>query len=186
MKRFNILLICIFSFINIFAQEPSFRKEYQYINNEISFSLDFGAATLSELHNKFIMMGSVSVYGVYLDIGGFPRMHDNDPRLGTWDDNTVFAMHAGYKIPITKYFNIIPLIGYYEHDLGLTDGYDKYYDYYYGDIYNEFYVYDSFDDVDYGCKVEYKIPIAPEKYFTIDWTYTRYMMYGGIGMQFKF
>ena len=182
MKKFIYIIIFALISINAYCQEPVYTR--QYINNEISFSIDFGVTNSKYLRNKFICAGSFSIFGFYMDIGGMPRLHENDVRIDRWDDYDILGIHGGYKIPVFNFINIIPLVGYYKHNIGVTDGYNWHVNRY--NIYNDFYIYDSEEGFDYGGKIEYKFPLHDNMYFMLDCAYTKYMFYGGLGFQIKF
>ena len=54
---------------------------------------------------------SFQFFGVYFDMMGLPAAHSNDVGTETWVDETSFAAHIGYQLPITRTVRIIPIIG---------------------------------------------------------------------------
>ena len=169
-KIFLSLVFAIITVININGQ-TFFER-----NKNVSIGIQFGAV---DQHNHTDMgfqtlMVNVSCYGAYLDIGGWPRKHGSDTRVDKWDDESCFAVHIGYQLPIFKWLKITPLAGYYNHKTGYTNGYN--WNVTSSGINNEFVVNKQLNGFDYGGNIQIDI-----KRFSIFGTFTKNMWYAGIG-----
>lgn len=170
MKK-NILTL-LFTLLTISVNAQTFFER----NKNISFGIQFGAV---DHHNNTDMgfqtlMATVSCYGVYLDIGGWPRAYGSDARIDKWDDEYCIAFHIGYQLPILDWLKITPIIGYYNHESGYTDGYYWKVNQY--GIDNKFVALDELNGFDYGGNIQIDI-----KRFSIFGTFTKNMWYAGIG-----
>lgn len=166
----------ILVFIFVMANVTSFGQTFFERNKNISMGIQFGAV---DQHNNTDMgfqtlMINVSCYGVYLDIGGWPRTHSSDVRVDKWDDESCFAFHVGYQLPFLSWLKITPLIGYYNHKSGYTDGSNWTINRY--GINNKFVVQDKLNGFDYGGNIQIDI-----KRFCILGTFTKNMWYAGVG-----
>lgn len=172
------ILIILFIFISAFSYSQSFFD----LNKNVSFGIQFGAV---DQHNKEMgfqtLMFNISCYGVYLDIGGWPAQHSSDVRIDKWDDETVFVIHIGYQIPLifAKSVKITPIIGYYNHQIGVTDGAN--WSVSQSGIHNKFIVEDELQGIDFGTNIEIDI-----KRFSIFGTFTKNMWYAGLGFNIPF
>lgn len=168
----KIMIIMLFALISMGANAQTFFER----NKNVSIGIQFGAV---DQHNHTDMgfqtlMVNVSCYGAYLDIGGWPRKHGSDTRVDKWDDESCFAFHVGYQLPILGWLKITPLVGYYNHKSGYTDGYNWKTNN--SGINNKFVVKDKLNGFDYGGNVQIDI-----KRFCILGTFTKNMWYAGIG-----
>lgn len=90
----KILFICLFALIPLYINAQTIFER----NKNVSVGIQFGAV---DQHNYTKMgfqtfMVNATCYGVYLDIGGWPRSHKEDVRIDKWDDECCFAFHLGY------------------------------------------------------------------------------------------
>lgn len=161
----------------------SFSQSYFYANNTVEIGVHFGC--IDKINGKDaelpIILGSISCYGIYADIGGWSPKHANDYRHYDWDDEDCFAFHVGYQIPVMRYVKITPIIGYYEHRFGWTDGYNKYWDYY-GEPHNAFITEYKIERFDCGGQIQLSIPCSDNVNFNLMGTCTTNMFYGGLGV----
>lgn len=92
---------------------------------------------------------SVSLAGVYVDFIHQQPEHRWDRTITAeeYDDHTALTINAGYKIPVTSWLNLIPLVGYSNETKGRTignsigvdsDSYSIYHDYERDEIYHHF------------------------------------------------
>lgn len=168
----KILFICLFALIPLYINAQTIFER----NKNVSVGIQFGAV---DQHNYTKMgfqtfMVNATCYGVYLDIGGWPRSHKEDVRIDKWDDECCFAFHLGYQFPVLKQLKITPIMGYYKHQSEYTDGnYWKIDNY---GIDNKFVVQDKLNGFDYGCNIQTDI-----KRFSILGTLTKNMWYVGVG-----
>lgn len=164
------------TFAFIIASITSFGQAFFERNKNVSFGVHFGAVdNLNGTHMGFqTLMVSMSIYGVYADIGGWPSSYESDVRIDTWDDEKCSSFHVGYQFPVLTWLKITPLIGYYNHQIGTTDGSEwKVTNY---GIHNQFTSDEELLGFDYGGSVQIDI-----KRFSIFATFTKNMWYGGIG-----
>ena len=168
----KIICAILFVLISICTNAQSFFER----NKNVSLGIQFGAV---DQHNHTEMgfqtlMVNTTCYGVYLDVGGWPRSHGDDVRIDEWDDEYCFAFHLGYQLPVLKWLKITPIAGYYKHESGYTDGsHWKVVNY---GISNKFVAQDKLNGFDYGCNIQIDI-----KQFSIFGTITKNMWYAGIG-----
>ncbi len=167
-------IILIFAFI--ITSITSFGQTFFERNKNMSFGVHFGAVdNLNGKHMGFqTLMVSMSAYGVYADIGGWPSSHGSDVRIDKWDDEKCLAFHVGYQFPFLTWLKITPLIGYYNHQIGTTDGSN--WKVTNNGIHNHFTSDEESLGFDYGGSVQIDI-----KRFSIFGTFTKNMWYGGIG-----
>ena len=177
----KLVLTFAFAIMSIVAFAQSQYYEYNDFfarNNNVSINLQFGAVdNINNKHAGFqTMMFGISAYGVYMDIGGWPASHTSDYFYGDRDDEKCFAIHGGYQIPVLPFLKITPLLGYYEHQIGWTDG-DWYYIDRYGDIHNHFITEYEYRGFDYGAQIQFDI-----YRLSIVGTVTKNMWYAGLGV----
>lgn len=170
MKK-KILIVLLVLFTTSVNGQTFFKR-----NKNLSFGVQFGAV---DHHNNTDMgfqtlMATITCYGVYLDIGGWPTSHGSDVRVDKWDDEHCFAFHVGYQLPVLNWLKITPLIGYYNHESGYTDG--SKWTVTKSGIKNKFVALDKLNGVDFGGNIQISI-----KWFNILGTFTTNMWYAGIG-----
>lgn len=119
----------------------------------------------------------MTIKGIYGDFGFWPRSYGDDVRVDEWDDEYMWMFHVGYQLSVfCKNVRITPIVGYYSHETGITDGYDYYINN--NGIHNEFHCTDKFSGFDYGAKLTINI-----KHFNISGTLTKNVWYAGIGYE---
>lgn len=182
-KNIIIIALCVISVLTTNA------KSILDYNKSTSFGVQFGAVDQQNDFGFQTLMFHVSVYGVYADIGGWPRSHGNDVRIDKWDDESCFMFHLGYQIPLCSWFKVTPLMGYYKHESGMTDGYH----WRSGNngIVNKFDVHDKFNGFDYGVNAMFHIRLnnkenKPGYSLQLGGTYTRNAWYAGLGLDIAF
>ena len=84
---------------------------------------DFGSSQINKTYAGFGSGVSVSLLGVYVDFIYQAPEHrwGNKVTPVVYHDHTALSINAGYKIPVTSWLNITPLIGYSNETTGLTD-----------------------------------------------------------------
>lgn len=78
---------------------------------EKAFGLNVGVVGWQDDQPTPAIGFSLQFFGVYFDVMGLPAGHSDAIGTETWVDETSFATHIGYQIPITKAVRIIPIIG---------------------------------------------------------------------------
>lgn len=116
-------------------------------------------------------------YGFYVDLIGWPSGHENDTKVDTWRNKTSFGVHAGYQLPVTKSFRVIPVVGYYRSGETVTDG-SRWTSTSSG-IRNSSYNEDAAKGFDYGAVLVYNY-----KMLNVYGACTRGAVYGGVGIEF--
>lgn len=180
MKKFLLTLVFLCTLCcNTYSQS------LLYYNNTVEVGVHFGYETRTSNYwgyniNSPVITASIAAYGIYIDFGGWGPSHRNDYRFDDWDDESILFGHIGYQIPLSRFIKITPMIGYYNHKIGWTDGYDWYYDY---DGYktNRFVTEYEWDSFDVGGQVQLSIPCSDIVNFNVMGTITNNLWYGGIG-----
>lgn len=178
MKKIIFILIAIMCLANTYAQSFIDR------NKNISIGAHFGAVGQNEDMGLQIIMLNVTVYGVYIDFGGWPQSHGSDINVGIWEADKAELFHIGYQLPVTNWLKITPLIGYANDETGYTNGYNYKIDQY--GIHNQFISETGISDFDFGGQAKFEIPINKKTSIDIMGTYTKYSWYGGIGVTIDF
>lgn len=169
MKKLILSAFFMLYCININANTP-----FREVNKKWNISINGG----------YNHSAGVGLYGLGLTIKGFHitfgatgSTHENDVRVGKWKEKSGCIAHAGYQIPINKVIRIIPVVGISGAGEVLTDGYD--YEISNGTIQNETYS-------DIKCKFDFgaHFVINPYKKLIINWAWTRYTLYAGVGFEF--
>ena len=154
----------------------NFRDNFKYENNSVSFGLHFGAVGQLQDLGLQIFMGHLSFKGIYLDFGGWPQSHGSDVRVGTWDADRAWLIHAGYIIPLNSFLRITPLIGYAKNETGITNGY--HWTVTPGGIHNDFESEWSCGGFDFGGQLTINI-----NHLNIYGTFTKFAWYAGLGYE---
>jgi hypothetical protein len=181
-KLFFIITLCVLSV-------TSDAKSIFDYNKSTSFGIQFGAVDQQNHFGFQTLMGHISIYGVYVDVGGWPRSHQRDIRVDKWDDESCFMFHVGYQFPLCSWFKITPIAGYYKHESGMTDGYHWKVDNY--GINNRFDVHDRYSGFDYGVNAMFHIRLnnkekKPGYSLQLGGTYTKNAWYAGLGLDIAF
>lgn len=167
-----------------FAFAPScdagnFAETFKSENRAVAFGMSFGAVDQIGKHFGAPFIGcSVTAMGVYADGGFWPRHHAQDVRVDEWDDEQVWSFHLGYQVPLTKWLRVTPIVGYYDHKSGTTDGSNWRADGY--GIHNSFDVTDHYSGVDYGGRVTLNFGML-----NVDATMTKNEWSVGVGLEIK-
>lgn len=178
MKKIIITLTVLLSFVcvnNIFANN-SYKDVFKQVNSTCNATIHFGCIGGSQDLGLQEIVGSMTIYGVYADFGGWPAIHENDVDVDVWDDNKAIIFHLGYQVPLTKWLRIVPMAGYAYDASGTVDGYN--WSCGYNGIHNKFNVDEQVSGFDYGAALVFNI-----KHVNISGTYTKYNWYVGIGYE---
>ena len=146
--------------------------------------LTFGEVGSTTEYARLGMGAYVLVGGVYVDFVHAQPQHKYDNHVSDtkWDDTSAFTINAGYQIPVLSWLRLMPLVGYTQTNYGVTDastiemdadetGTSWYHHY----------------SVTPGSRTHYfnfggGISIQPLKWVSIHFVYSRYAIYGGIGL----
>lgn len=127
--------------------------------------------------------GKVGAYGFGLTIRGFNLIlggqtstHKHDIEVGTWKESASAMGLLGYQIPITHTFRIIPVVGFSGIGEVITDGRDWEIS---GTHINNAISTDISYKFNYGANM-----VINHRSMIINFIATRYMVIGGIGLEF--
>lgn len=167
-----------------FAQEEITLFNFPLNTNRLEAGLTFGQVGSTTDYARFGMGGYVLVSGVYVDFVHAQPQHKYNHQVSDtkWNDTSVFSINAGYQIPVLSWLRLMPLVGYTQTNDGITDastvevdvdenGSSWYHHY----------------TVTPGSRTHYfnfggGISIQPLKWVSIHFVYSRYAIYGGIGL----
>ncbi|NDV84890.1 hypothetical protein [Bacteroides sp. 51] len=121
---------------------------------------------------------NLTIKGFYVDVMGWAPSHKNDMGVEKWSDKKCHLAHAGYQIPISKGFRLIPLIGYANVTAGTTDGSDYEFSES-GEVHNKFTGDKTISGLDFGGAAVINI-----KKVNINLALTKYAMFGGVAIEF--
>ena len=177
-KALSLLFFMVMLNTSVCAQTIFKTKEVWKFNKAIEFG--FQGTQIGRSSDGFSEWGmgiDITCYGFNLDYSFLINTHESDVRIDKWDDKRGWALHAGYQIPISKVVRIIPQIGYYRGQYGVTDGSN--WKLTNSGIQNHFYSKERFSSFDYGAK----IVINPAKYFVLFGQVTAHTFGIGIGYE---
>ena len=172
-----LLSILFFLFLGIEADAKGFSDNFKAENHHWNLGLLFGGIGQTEDLGMPVFAVSTTIYGFYFDVGVCPSSHKSDVRVDKWDDNEALMFHAGYQLPLTKWFRVIPIIGYSHCASGTTDGSN--YHVTSNGIHNKFTADESFSKFDYGTASVFNI-----NHINLQAAITRYSWYLGVGYEF--
>jgi len=175
-KLFLLSLFVVAMCTNANAQMFS-KSAFRKANSKFSMGLMGGSIGLFDDKAMPAIGLNVMWHGIYFDFLGWPRSHEKDTHVGKWDDETSIGVHAGYQLPVTSHFRLIPIIGYASSSSGTTNGYNWHVGS--GGITNSYSKDDEAAGFDYGVVFMFNI-----KHLNLFATATRYSVYGGVGFEF--
>ena len=182
MKRYIISLVLLSVTVCAHAQLFDFSSN----NNRYEAGLNFGQMAFNTEYARFGMGVNMLAWGVYLDINMTAAQHKFDRKFSDtqWDDDEFFSINLGYQIPILSRIRIMPLLGYAQTNEGVTDASSINIS---GNSEDEtISIYHTYT-VTPGSRVHYfnyggGVSIQPLKWFSINFAYTRYAVYGGFAI----
>ena len=182
MKRFIISLVLLS--VTVCAHAQSF--DFSSNNNRYEAGLNFGQMAFNTQYARFGMGVNMLAWGVYLDINMTAAQHKFDRKFSDtqWDDDEFFSINLGYQIPVLSWIRIMPLLGYAQTNEGITDASSINIS---GNTEDEtLSIYHTYT-VTPGSRVHYfnyggGVSIQPLKWFSINFAYTRYAVYGGFAI----
>ena len=184
MKRYIISLVLLSVTVCAHAQLLDFSSN----NNRYEGGLNFGQMAFNTEYARFGMGMNMLAWGVYLDLNSTIAQHKFDREVSDtlWDDDEFFNINLGYQIPIFSRIRIMPLLGYAQTNEGITDASTINIDISPGEESNSASIYHTYT-VTPGSRVHYfnyggGISIQPLKWFSINFAYTRFAVYGGFAI----
>lgn len=166
------------------AVSASAQQWFDFSSNE---RLDVGVNVGQVAHNTpFARIGYgvfFNAWGFYMDFMEAIPQHRFDTK-GTepyWNDDKSLLASIGYQIPVLPWVKVMPVFGYVQTSEGVTDGNTIEFG---GEIDSKFY--HNFT-VTPGSRVHYLnygcgISLQPLKWLSINGIFTKYAIYGGIGI----
>lgn len=147
--KYQTLALCMLTLCSIDANAFS-RGLFRETNiKEKAFGLTLGVLGWQDDQPTAAIGFSLQFFGVYFDLMGLPAAHSDDIGTEVWVDDTSFATHIGYQLPITKSVRIIPIIGTAFWGTATVDG--AHWSIVDGHVHNETnYNPDGGDGLDYG------------------------------------
>lgn len=139
-----------------------------------------GNSQIAKTYADFGCGLSASLVGVYVDFIYQAPEHrwGNKITPDVYHDHTALTINVGYKIPVTSWMNVIPLIGYSNETTGLTDCSTINIDY---DSYSIYHDYDRetiAHHFNYGAGLSFK----PIEWLEIGGVCTAHATYGNISV----
>lgn len=147
---------------------------FKEINSKWNISLNGG-------YNYSMKVGlygfGLTIKGFHVTLGGTGSTHKNDEDVGIWNEKSSYILHAGYQIPITQSFRIIPVIGVAGAGSVETNGYDW-------DVSDTGVIHNKTTEdmsykFDYGAHLVYSY-----KHLVVNLAVSRYTVFGGVGIEF--
>ena len=180
MKRLIISLALLSVTVCAHAQIFDFSSN----KNRYEVGLNVGQMAFNTQYARFGMGMNALAWGVYLDFNMTAAQHKFDRKFSDtqWNDDEFFNISLGYQIPILRWIRVMPLVGYAQTNEGITDastiniktGEES------SSVYHTY-------TVTPGTRVHYfnfggGISIQPLKWFSINFAFTRYAVYGGFAI----
>ncbi|MBQ3711867.1 MAG: outer membrane beta-barrel protein [Bacteroidales bacterium] len=154
-------------------------------NSRLEVGINLGVAGASTPYGGFGAGFNLEVLGFQLDLLKYGPEHHYATEISDtkWNDSVAFEVNLGYQVPVLPWLRLTPLIGYSQTNQGITDGSKAYVD---GDDsvswYHPYTV--TPGTRDHRFNFGGGISIQPLKWFSINFAYTRYAIYGGIALNF--
>ena len=184
MKRYFISLVLLFVAVCAHAQLFDFSSN----NNRYEIGMNLGQMAFDTQYTRFGMGMNTLAWGVYLDFNMTAAQHKFDRKVSDtlWDDDEFFNINLGYQIPILSWIRVMPLLGYAQTNEGITDASTINIDISHGEEPRSVSIYHTYT-VTPGSRVHYfnyggGVSIQPLKWFSINFAYTRYAVYGGFAI----
>lgn len=125
----------------------------------ITFSSDLGNYK-NIAYKPYTLWGlSMSVFGVYYDIGWTGSQMGDSSQIGVWEDCDAKYWHIGYTIPISRWFTITPLYGKITNNKLIVDGNDWWVDSINGGLCNRTEIVETRIYHDYGAVLNLNVNI---------------------------
>ena len=180
MKRLIISLVLLSVTICAHAQLLNLSSN----NHRYEVGLNFGQMASNTEYARFGMGMNMLAWGVYLDLNMTVAQHKFDGEFSDtqWDDDEFFNINLGYQIPLLPWIRVMPLLGYAQTNEGITDASTLNID----TEDESISIYHTYT-VTPGSRVHYfnyggGISIQPLKWFSINFAYTRFAVYGGFAI----
>ncbi len=162
---------------------------FDFTNNLTDFTVGFNLGVVGydyapgQIDKTFAGLGtgvSLSVLGVYLDFIYQSPEHKwgNKITPDMYYDHSALTINMGYKIPVTSWLNITPLIGYSNETEGWTDCSTVNVEYESHSIYHDYDVEYRYNHFNYGVGLSLK----PISWLEIGGVCTSHAVYGNLSL----
>ena len=169
-KIFLALILCL---VSIASNSQNF---FNFQNNK---TIGFGIGSLQCKSYDFNgLTFNASLFGFYLDVSIYSSLEKNLHSMSVnhhMDAGKLKTWHIGYKIPVTKWLYVYPLLGKSHLSTGYCDG-SNYTISNGGTVHNHYYptrIY--FDNFDYGCGIDIQYLFANYIGINVGGTITKYV-----------
>lgn len=158
--------------------------DFSQNRQDITFGLNVGVVGYhfnGQIDNTYSGFGgglSASFFGVYMDFMYQSPEHrwGNKISPDIYHDHTALTINAGYKIPVTRWLILTPLIGYSNETTGWTDCSTINIDYESRSIYHDYDREAVYSHFNYGVGLSVK----PIKWIEIGGVCTAHAVYGNL------
>jgi hypothetical protein len=154
MKKF--FIFCLMAFVmcvNANAQNKIDWGWFKPINlTTFTFGCDVGG-NFKNVENEppYLVGYSLSLFGVYYDKGSASPEGIYSTDIGYWDSTCGEYWHLGYTIPISRFFNITPIVGVITTQKAHVNGHDWFVGY--GNVVNRYTTSNTQQYLDYGAVI---------------------------------
>lgn len=141
---------------------------------------DFNHGQIDKTFSGIGVGASASILGVYMDFIYQSPEHKwgNKVTPDMYNDHSALTINVGYKIPVTSWLNITPLIGYSNETTGWTDCSTVNVDYENHSIYHDYDVECRYNHFNYGLGLSVK----PIRWIEIGGVCTSHAVYGNLSL----
>lgn len=183
MKKSILVIILVTMFAgNAKAQWFDFSQN----SNDLSVGLNVGMVGYhfdGQIDKTYVGLGTginISLLGVYIDFIYQSPEHKwgNKISPAIYHDHTALTINAGYKIPVTSWLNLTPLIGYSNETTGWTDCSTINVNYQNRSIYHDYDVEKTYSHFNYGVGLSLK----PFRWLEVGGVCTAHAVYGNLSL----
>ena len=184
MKK-SIILVALFALTMGTAKAQLFDFAYNRHNASIGINLGvvgyhFGQGQIDKTYSGFGLGANLTLAGVYLDFIYQSPEHHWDRKVSpiVYHDHTALTINVGYKVPVTHWLFITPMVGYSNETTGLTDCSTINVDYERRSIYHDYKRQTINNHFNYGVGLSLKL----FKFIEIGGVCTSHAVYGSIAL----
>lgn len=163
---------------------------FDFSQNMRDASVGFNAGVVGyhfngQIDRKFADFGSgvsLSLLGIYIDFIYQAPEHKWGNKISPimYDDHTALSINVGYKIPITPWLYLTPLIGYSNETTGKTDCSTINVNYKNRSIYHDY----NCENIDSHFNYGAGLSVKPVSWLEIGGVCTAHAVYGNISLHF--
>lgn len=164
MKTKSIIMVALLAMMTMSVKAQWF--DFSQNQNDASIGLNLGAVGYhfngSHTDKTYSDLGygvSLSLLGFYADFMYQPPAHRWDSKVSpiVYHDHTALTINMGYKIPVTSWMNITPLIGYSNETIGRTDCSSINIDFENQSVYHDYDADEIHSHFNYGAGLSFKL-----------------------------